>query len=64
MGKRGWFLLVLLALLVLLVPAASALTKEEAESYWTDFTAGLSDVVSMIGITEEAGVSVLRLVLS
>lgn len=64
MGKRGWFLLALLALLALLVPAASALTKDEAESYWADFTVGLSDVVSMIGITEEAGVSVLRLVFS
>ncbi len=64
MRKRGWFLLALLALWVLLVPAASALTREEAESYWTDFTAGLSDAVSMIGITEEAGVSVLRLLLS
>lgn len=64
MGKRGWFLLALLALLALLVPTASALTKEEAESYWADFTAGLSEIVSMIGIAEEAGVSVLRLVLA
>ena len=57
-------MLVLLACLALLLPTASALTKEEAENYWADFTAGLSDVVSMIGITEEATLSVLRLVFS